>query len=186
MMDSFTFVSAAVVAGAFGWAAISKLVGYERWRRALSGYGLPEVLERAARPGTPTLEAVVVAVVLFGPLPLAGALTLAMLAGFSLVILRARAIQGDRLPCGCFGGTTERDYRLMLVRNAVLALPAGALALSGSPGLIDRLASLEGSDYVPLGFVLMAAVLAVWVTMGVLGALELQSGRTSTGKGNRT
>jgi hypothetical protein len=186
MTDSFTFVSAAVVAGAFGWAALSKLVSYERWRRALAGYKLPEALERVARLGTPALEAVVLAVVLSGPLPLAGALTLLMLAGFCLVVLRARAIRGNKLPCGCFGGADERDYRLMLVRNAILAIPAGVLALSGDAGLIDRLASIEGADYVPLGLVLGAAVLVAWVTMGVWGAFELQSGRTSMGKGKRT
>jgi hypothetical protein len=186
MTDSFTFVAAALVACAFGWAALSKLVRYERWRRALAGYQLPEALERVARFGTPVLEGIVVAVVLFGPLPLAGALSVALLAGFCLVVLRARAARGDTLPCGCFGGTTERDYRLMLVRNAVLAIPAGALALSGDPGLIERLASIEGADFVPLGLVLVAAGLLVWVTMGILGALELQSGRANTGKGRRT
>ncbi|MGH2699766.1 MAG: MauE/DoxX family redox-associated membrane protein [Actinomycetota bacterium] len=174
MPDSFTFVGAVLVAGAFGWAALSKLVGYERWRRALAGYKLPGTFERAARLGTPVMEAFVVVVVLFGPLPLAGALTLALLAGFCVVVVRARAVQGDRLPCGCFGGATERDYRLMLVRNTVLAVPAGALVLSGDPGLIDRIASIEGSEILPLGLVLMAGGLVVWVTMGLL---ELQSGK---------
>jgi len=175
MTDPFTFVSALALAIAFGWAAISKLANFQRWRRALRGYALPSGLERTALLGTPALEAVAVGLILTGPLELAGALSLALLAGFSVVVLRARATQGDRLPCGCFGGTSERDYRLMLVRNAVLGLPAGILMLSGNSGLIDRLESFEGSDALPLGLVLLAGGLIVWITMGLLEMINTRA-----------
>jgi Methylamine utilisation protein MauE len=181
MKDPLTFVSAMALAIGFGWAAISKLANFQRWRRALRGYALPSGLERAALLGTPVLEAVAVGLILTGPLELAGALSLALLAGFSVVVLRARATQGDRLPCGCFGGTTERDYRLMLVRNAVLGLPAGALMLSGNSGLIERLESFKGSDALPLGLVLLAGGLIVWMTMGLL---EMMNTRSKPSKGN--
>jgi hypothetical protein len=183
MTDPLTFVSAVALAIGFAWAALSKLAGYRRWRGALRAYGLPGGLERAALLGTPALEAVAVALILRGPLEIAGALMLALLACFSIVILRARTNQGDRLPCGCFGGTTERDYRLMLIRNAVLALPAVTLMLSGNSGLIDRLESFKGSDALPLGLVLLAGGLIVWMTMGLL---EMMNTRTKPSNGNHS
>jgi hypothetical protein len=183
MTDPLTFVSAVALVIGFAWAALSKLAGFRRWRSALRGYGLPGGLERAALLGTPALEAVAVAFILRGPLEIAGALMLALLASFSIVVLRARTTHGDRLPCGCFGGTTERDYRLMLIRNAILAIPAGALMFSGNSGLIDRLESFEGSDALPLGLVLLAGGLIVWMTMGLL---EMMNTRTKPSKGNHS
>jgi hypothetical protein len=183
MTGPLTFVSALALAIALAWAAVSKFVGYQRWRSALRGYGLPRGLERAALWGAPVLEAVAVGLVLGGPIEVAGALILALLATFSVVVLRARAIRGDRLPCGCFGGTTERDYRLMLIRNAVLGVPAAALVLSGDAGLIDRLDSLQGSDVLPLGLVLLAGGLIVWMATGLS---EMMNTRTKPSKGNHS
>jgi len=180
MTDSLTFISAAALAITFAWAALSKLANYERWRGALRGYGLPGGLERVAAPSTPALEIVAVVLVLTGPLEVAGAVILALLASFCLVILRARASVGDRLPCGCFGGTKERDYRLMLIRNAVLAVPAGVLVLSGESGLIERLRSVDQSDVLPLGLVLLAGGLIAWMTTGLL---ELPATRAKPSKG---
>ena len=183
MTDSLTVISGTALVIAFAWAAFSKVASYERWRGALRGYGLPGGFERVAGPGTPALEIVAVLLVLTGPLEVAGAVMLALLASFCLVILSARASKGDRLPCGCFGGTTERDYRLMLIRNAALAVPAGVLVLSGESGLIDRLRSVEGSDVLPLGLVLLAGGLIVWMTMGLL---ELPTTRARAGKGKES
>lgn len=183
MTEPLIFVSALALAIAFGWAAVSKLANYQRWRGALRGYELPGRLERVALLGTPALEAVAVGLILTGPLEVAGALILALLASFSIVVLRARVTKGDRLPCGCFGGATERDYRLMLTRNAVLGLPAAVLVLSGQAGLIDRLESLQGSDVFPLGLVLLAGGLIVWMTTGLL---EMMSTRTKPSKGNHS
>ena len=183
MTDPLTVVSAIALAIAFGWAAISKLAGYPRWRRALRGYGLPHGIERIALVGTPALELTAVGFILSGPLQVAGALVFALLASFCVVILKAHATQGDTLPCGCFGGTTERDYRLMLIRNAVLGLPASVLMLSGNPGLIDRLESFEVSDALPLGLVFVAGGLIVWLTKGLL---EMTSTRTKPTKGNHS
>ena len=183
MTEPLTFVSALTLSIAFAWAAFSKLASYQRWRSALRGYGLPGGLERAALWGTPALEFIAVVLTLTGPIEVAGALILTLLASFSIVVLRARAIKGDRLPCGCFGGSTERDYRLMLIRNAVLGLPAAVLVLSGDAGLIDRLDSLQGSDLLPLGLVLLAGGLIVWMTTGLL---DMTNTRTKPSKGNHS
>jgi hypothetical protein len=181
MTDALTFVSATILAIAFAWATLSKLASYERWGGALRGYGLPVGFERVARLGTPALEIVVIVLILTGPLEVAGTVILALLGSFCLVILSARVSKGDSLPCGCFGGTTERDYRLMLIRNGMLALPAGVLVLSGESGLIDRLGSVEGSDVLPFGLVLVAGGLIVWMTLGLL-ALPTARARPSKGK----
>jgi hypothetical protein len=183
MTDSLTFVSGVALAVAFGWAAASKLAGFERWRRALSGYSLPGGFESVARFGTPVLEIAAVVLVLTGPLEVAGALVLALISGFCIVVLRARAAQGDRLPCGCFGGTSERDYRLMLIRNAALAVPAGVLTLAGGNGMIARLGSVAASDVLPLVLVLLAAALIMWMTMGLM---ELLTTRPKPSRGNRS
>jgi hypothetical protein len=71
----------------------------------------------------------------------------------------------------------------MLIRNAVLGLPAAALVLSGDAGLIDRLDSLQGSDLLPLGLVLLAGGLIVWMTTGLL---EMTNTRTKPSKGNHS
>jgi uncharacterized membrane protein YphA (DoxX/SURF4 family) len=183
MTDPLTVVSSVALAIAFAWAAISKLAGYQRWRRALSGYALPLGPERIALVGTPVLELVAVGLIVSGPLQVAGAFVLALLAIFCVVILRAHATQGDRLPCGCFGGTTERDYRLMLIRNAALGFPASVLMLSGNSGLIDRLESFKGSDALPLGLVFVAGGLILWLTKGLF---EMTSTRTKPTKGNHS
>ena len=183
MTDILTFISGVALVMAFGWAAASKLAGFERWRRALSGYSLPAGFESVARLGTPAAEIAVVILVMTGPLEIAGALALLMIAGFCVVVLHARTTQGDKLPCGCFGSTTERDYRLMLIRNAALAVVAGVLTLAGGNGMIARIGSIAASDVLPLALVLFAAALIMWMTTGLT---ELLTTRPKPSKGSRS
>lgn len=165
-------LAAAVVVAAFGWAAVAKLVGFDRWRRALPAYRLSGI-EPLARLGVPAAELVVAALVLVGPLPVAGALALALVAGFSAAILRAQSSrEGDRLPCGCFGAATERDFRLMLLRNALLALPAAGLSLAGELKLLDRLESIGTADLLPLLLVVLAIGLLGWMIRGLTESLS--------------
>jgi hypothetical protein len=55
--------------------------------------------------------------------------------------------------------------------------------LSGNSGLIDRLESFKGSDALPLGLVLVAAGLILWLTKGLL---EMTSTGTKPTKGNHS
>jgi hypothetical protein len=120
-------LAAELVALVFAWAAIAKALRFRRWRRQILGYQLPAAGTLAV--AVPLAEAGVPALVVGGFPTAAGALALGLLAGFSATILRARRLQGDRLPCGCFGGDDRRDYRLLLVRNLALgAVAAAALA----------------------------------------------------------
>jgi len=178
MPGSMVFLAAAIVAATFGWAAASKLVGFGRWRRALTGYGLTRPLERFAGVATPFAEAGVALLVLVGPLPVAGALALGMLAGFCVLILRARVLQGDRLPCGCFGGTSERDYRLMLLRNTLIAVPVGIVVVAGEPSLVELASSIDAPEVLPAGLVVVAAGLVVWMVKGVSESLSTKGRRT--------
>lgn len=118
-------VAAAIVAGAFAWAAVSKIVDRRRWRRTLAGYAVPAAVIGAVETGLPLAELGVPITLLFGyPRP-AGWLALILLAVFCLAIVRIRVRgAGDEIACGCFGGTAARDFRLLLARNALLATAA--------------------------------------------------------------
>ena len=155
-----------LLALAFFWAAIAKASRPAAWRSALSGYRLP------ARTVIPVLALVPVAEILVGVLLVSGgdatkagaALSVALLSAFSLAVLRARRVAGDRLPCGCFGGSGSRDYRLVLVRNAVLGAMAATILL------IPRLARYEletpsGSQVVPALLVAAGVVLIAWLAL---------------------
>jgi Methylamine utilisation protein MauE len=132
MRTGLMVLASALLAGTFGWAGVTKLVDRRGWRRTLAGYALPAAVRRTVGLGVPLAELGVPAAVLLGS-PRAGArLALVLLAAFSLVILRTRVRGGSReITCGCFGGATARDFRLLLGRNAVLA--AAAVASAGAP-----------------------------------------------------
>jgi hypothetical protein len=123
---------------------------------------------RIALPAVPVLELAVALAILAGMTRPAGALTLALLAGFSLAVLRLRAIEGDRLPCGCFGKTTERDYRLMLLRNSFLTiLAAVVVAAPAEMALLEGFAAPEGSELLPLVLVVVGLGAAAWAVWSV-------------------
>lgn len=171
MPDSIVIFAAAVIVSTFGWAAAAKLFGFERWRKALGAYRLGAA-EPVIRIGVPVIELGVAALVMVAPLVLAGACALMLLAGFSAAILRAHSLHGDRLPCGCFGSTTERDFRLMVARNGILALPAALLAGSGRLGLLDRIESLETDDLLPMSLVVLAIGVLSWMIRGLTESLS--------------
>jgi hypothetical protein len=108
----------------FAWAATVKVLRFRRWRTEVVGYRLPA--ERLVSGAVPLAEAGVPALVVSGFPAAAAILGLALLTAFSGAILRARRLQGDRLPCGCFGGRKRRDYRLLLSRNLALGVVAVA------------------------------------------------------------
>ena len=85
-----------------------------------------------AAAGVPALELGVVALIASGHVEAGATAALAMLGVFTLAVLRARRIVGDRLACGCFGRSRVRDYRLILARNAALAAVA-LVAIAGHP-----------------------------------------------------
>ncbi len=114
----------------FTWAAGAKVLRFRAWREALAAYGFQGGAERIAASGVPAAESAAALALALASIKVGAALSLVLLAGFSLAVLRARARRGNRLPCGCFGRTKSRDYRLMLGRNAVLVIVAAVVLLS--------------------------------------------------------
>lgn len=130
MPETIARIGSVLLAGAFGWAALAKLTDLGRWRSVLGRYGLPSLVVAIATPAVPLGElGIAVTTVTVsargGAIAAIGALVM-----FSLAIVRARSISGDRLPCGCFGGSAERHYQTMMLRNAGLGTLAAIVLLS--------------------------------------------------------
>jgi hypothetical protein len=160
--------SSALLAVVFTWSAVAKLLQWGRWRHVLGRYRPSGWVRLIALPAVPALELAVVLALLAGMTRSAGALTLALLAGFSLAVLRLRSIEGDRLPCGCFGKTTERDYRLVLLRNSFLAiLAAVVVAAPAETPLLEGFAAPDGSELLPLILVVVGMGAAGWAAWSV-------------------
>lgn len=159
-----------VLVVAFAWAGLAKIVDPQGWRRALSGYRLGRPLEGTAALAVPGMELAVVGLSLAG-LPLAaGALALGLLVAFSGAILRARAGRGRRLPCGCFGRTRSRDYRVLLARNALLMATAAIVALEADPVL--ALPRIGWDDAAPAALALAGMALAVGMLRAAVPGLR--------------
>jgi hypothetical protein len=168
-------LAAEVLAVAFGWSAVAKVVRFGRWRGSLAGYHLRH--EPVLAVAVPTLEAAVPALALAGRPGLAGGVALLLLAVFSWAILRARRFGGDRLPCGCFGGSARRDYRLLLGRNMALGVVA-ASALA-DPAALPGLHGVDFAEALPALLTLIGALLAVFLLRETVRAdAPARSGRS--------
>src|SRR5262245_61374800 len=148
----------------FGASAIAKLAGWRNWNRALSSYGLPAPLERTSAVGVPVAELLVALLPLLGLGSSAGLLAFVLLVAFSAAIVAARA-RGDRaIDCGCFGAARRRDYRVLLLRNGVLAIVAAVAWLAGEDAwALGRLGVPSGSELVPAAITVGGIALVAWV-----------------------
>jgi hypothetical protein len=173
MLDTVVRVAAGLLALLFAWAAAAKVVRFMDWRSALAGYALPRSAQSLAVAGVPVVEGAVVGLVLVGELPPAGALSIVMVSVFSLAILRRRAIEGNRLPCGCFGGATTRDYRVMLARNLLIALMAAVVLMGGAGvSVFDGLRAPGHRDLLPAALVLAGVTLITWMVAQISSSLR--------------
>jgi hypothetical protein len=174
MPEATARIAAVLLAGAFTWAAVAKILAFARWRAVLARYGLPSPLRRTALVGVPGGEVAIAAVTLFVSARAGAAAAVGALALFSLAVLRARAINGDTLPCGCFGGTEERHYRTMLWRNAALgALAAIVLLAREDPvGAGTELTRPSGPDLLPAILVVVGGAVMVWMAWQVASAFR--------------
>ena len=155
-----------LLALAFAWAAVAKATRFSAWRAALVGYRLPSALVAPVVFVVPALEVAVAFLLARGgnATEIGAALVVALLSAFSLAVLRARRLRGDRLPCGCFGGGGSRDYRLMLVRNALLGAVAAAILLS--PRLARyEVEAPEGAQVVPAALAVAGVALIAWLVV---------------------
>jgi methylamine utilization protein MauE len=163
---------AGALAGVFAWAAAAKAVDLGGWREALAAHRLGP-LARPALLGVPFLEVSVAGLVLAGASRAGAALALALLVAFSGAILRARALQGDRIPCGCFGRTRARDYRALLVRNLALGVLAAAVLFTGASfPLFEWVRLPRGGEIAAAALVVVGLALAGWMARRAQAALR--------------
>ena len=116
----------------------------------------------------PIVELVIVGLVVAGLGATAGLVSLVALVSFSAAIVVARVRSGRRLGCGCFGGSTTRDYRVLLTRNLALAgIALGAWRMGEDAPLVRSLREPGGADLLP------AALLVLGLLLVLLGLVLL-------------
>lgn len=157
-------LAAALLGAVFVWSAVAKPLNLLDWRAALARYALPEPAAKAALIGVPILELAVPVLLLAGRTRAAAALSLFLLAGFSLAVMRARRAVGDKLPCGCFGKLKKRDYRITLARNALLAFVAGVLLVGAEDfALFTGFALPQGSEFLAATLFVVGIMVSAWL-----------------------
>jgi hypothetical protein len=157
-------LAAAVLALTFTAAAVMKFAQGAAWRRTLGVYGLPSAAIGPAALGVPSTELGVAALVLLGLASTAGFASLLLLVAFSVAIVIGRVRAGRRLECGCFGGSTTRDYRVLLARNLALAGVAFVAWTAGQDASIVRsIGEPGGADLLPAALVVAGLAIAAWV-----------------------
>jgi hypothetical protein len=158
-------IALALLAGTFAWAALAKLIRFRAWRAALQRYELPSPMVPVAAAGVPVAEGAAAGVIVAGAGKPGAALALALLAVFSLAVMRAQTVQGGKLPCGCFGRNKVRDYRVMVVRNALLGAAAAVVLLSGSTvALFEGVRAPERGESLAAALAVLGIALVSWMT----------------------
>ena len=162
-------VAAATLAVVFAWAAVAKVVGWHRWRRALSAHALPRWVERVAAWAVPAVESLVPILTLLGRDRAAAAVALVSVLVFSIALLRSAVRDGVRVACGCFGRASI-DVRVALSRN--LALAAAAFVSFTLAAHEPELSLPQAGDALPallLAGALATAAITAWRTSVWLG-----------------
>jgi hypothetical protein len=156
----------------FAWAALAKIAAPDRWRKDLTAYRLGRPFRALGWLLLPWLELLVTLTAVAGALRVSAGLALVLLVTFSATILRARIVAGsDQLACGCFGGHATRDYRLLLLRNAVLAAPA-VYVIVARPGPLGDPFLGSAQPQAPLLFGALVVVAAAWILWQVRSRLR--------------
>jgi len=147
----------------FAWAAAAKVLRADAWPGSVAAFGFSGSSARVVVVSVPVAEVTIVALFAVGIVRPAAALTLALVAAFSAAVVRARTTRMDnRVPCGCFGGSGETDYRLLLGRNLALLLLAALILMS--PRDVS-LAPPTGGDLLPAVLVVVGGVVLVWTAV---------------------
>jgi hypothetical protein len=168
-------LAAAALGAAFVWSAGAKIARPASWRRVLGAHELQRWVQRASLIGVPVAEVAIVGLVVMGMHRTAGVVALVILAAFSAAILRARRRFGDVVTCGCFGTSVARDYRILLLRNALLAGGAAIAAFGGvdaprisAPGLPSA------GDALPAALAVTGIAVAAWMLASSLRSFRVR------------
>lgn len=152
------------LAAVFAWSSLTKILRPERWTADVRRYRLPQAMKRIVVLVVPWVELAIAAALLAGWTNFGGTLAFLVLAAFSLAIIRLHRILATKaVPCGCLGSTSSRDYRLLLARNALLALAALVLVTAVPADSEQRYPAASGGTVVLAAIVLIAAASA-WAT----------------------
>ena len=170
MLEIVSRLALACVVITFAWASAAKFIGLANWRSALEPYALPRPARAGALVGVPLAELLVVGLIFAGQVAAGSALALGLLAIFCAALLRARSLQGDRVPCGCFGKSQERDYRFLLLRNALLAVATAVILVADNGS--ERAIELTSADLFPAALVLAGLTLIGWTAAQASAALK--------------
>ena len=166
-------IAAGMLTVAFGAAGVSKVVASRRWRRTLHAYAIPRPLEGAVLIGVPAAELAIAILPLVGLPATAGIGAAALLIAFSVAIVVARVRRGRQLACGCFGGVTTRDYRVLLARNALLGAAAVVAFAAGVDRASVRSVSMpRGDELLPAALVIAGLVLSTWAVASAVRSLR--------------
>jgi hypothetical protein len=166
-------LAAAVLGAAFGWSAGAKIARPASWRRVIGAYALPRWVQRMSVILVPAGEVAIVGLVVVGMHRTAGFAALVILAAFSAAILRARGRFGNVVACGCFGTSVGREYRIMLLRNALLGggafvalggVDAPRVSVPGLPSAVDAL---------PAALAVTGIAVAAWMLVSFLRSVRV-------------
>jgi Methylamine utilisation protein MauE len=167
-------VAAAVLGAAFGWSAGAKIARPASWRRVVGAYALPRWMQRMSVILVPAGEAAIVGLVVMGMHRTAGIAALVILAAFSAAILRARRRFGNVVACGCFGTSVGRDYRILLLRNALLAGGASFAAIGGVDTPRVSVPGLPSAgDALPAALAVTGIAVAAWMLVSFLRSVRV-------------
>jgi hypothetical protein len=168
-------LAVAVLGAAFGWSAGAKIARPASWRRVLGAHGLPPWVQRASVIGVPLAEVAIVGLVVMGMHRTAGIVALVILAAFSAALLHARRRFGNVVACGCFGTSGARDYRILLLRNALLC---GGASIAAFGGVDAPLVSVPGlptaGDALPAALAVIGIVVAAWMLASSLRSFRVR------------
>jgi hypothetical protein len=166
-------LAAGALGAAFAWSSGAKIARPASWRRALDASGLPSWVKRVSMIWVPVGEVAIVGLVAIDMRRTAGIAALVVLTAFSAAILWARRRVGDVMACGCFGTSDARDYRILLLRNAVLSGAASIAVL----GAVDApRVSVPGlptpSDVLPASLAVVGAAVVAWMLASFVRSLR--------------
>jgi hypothetical protein len=126
----------------------------------------------------PAVEIALAAMPFLGLTSSAGLASLVILGLFSAAVIVGRVRVGRRLDCGCFGASSARDYRLLLARNAALAVAAVVAWREGVDTPVGgSLGMPTSSELVPAALVLLGLGLTAWVAAQTLVVVRRGAGR---------
>ena len=169
MIETITRLALAALVITFTWAAVAKVLNLSGWKQALDSYRLPRPVRAVSVVAVPMVELVPGALVFARRPAAAGAVGLALVAIFSLALVRAKRSSDGRLPCGCFGQTKERDVGALLARNALLASVAAVVLVNARSDAVFPSSSIE---FVPIGLIVLGFGLMWWMATQAMSQLR--------------